>query len=97
MNIPDINSTTIVARNESRFLANALGDEIVMMDMDSGDYLGVNSVGSEIWNLLTEPLRVDALVEKLQVIYDVDTTQCEAEVKAFVNKMLEQNMVTVSA
>ena len=93
MAIPEINSATVVQRNEGKFLANALGDEIVMMDIDSGDYLGINPVGADIWNLLTEPLSVDALIERLQGIYNVDAEQCTTEVKAFLSKMLEQDML----
>lgn len=86
---------TVIQRNDSKFLASALGDEIVMMDMDSGDYLGINSIGSDIWNLLENPLTVHDLITKIMGIYDVTEAQCTAEVTTFLFKMQEQDMLII--
>ncbi|MDR3697518.1 PqqD family protein [Mucilaginibacter sp.] len=88
---------TIIQRNESKFLANSLGDEIVMMNMDSGDYLGINSVGSDIWNLLGEPITIALLIKNITAIYDVSEEQCIGEVNIFLTKMIEHDMLIVQA
>jgi len=93
--IPALNINSVLQRNESKFLANALGDEVVMMDMDSGDYLGINSVGADIWNLLAQPLTLAELINKTMAIYDVDEEQCAGEVNNFLSKMLEHEMLIV--
>ena len=87
---------SLIQRNETKFLASALGEEIVMMNTDNGDYIGVNNVGSDIWNLLTEPMRVDQLLEKLIDIYDVTPEDGKKEVDEFVARMLKQEMIIVS-
>lgn len=98
MPIPvQISADTIISRNESKFLSNSLGDEIVMMNLDSGDYWGINSVGSDIWNLLEQPIAVSDLVKKIRTIYDVDEDQCLAEVNLFLTKMMERDMLVVQA
>lgn len=93
--IKQLNPDTIIQRNEGKFLANALGDEIVMMNMDSGDYLGINSVGSDIWNLISEPITIDELIKKITAIYEVTEEQCNIEVNSFLAKMLEHDMLIV--
>ncbi|MEO8884662.1 MAG: PqqD family protein [Mucilaginibacter sp.] len=88
--------TSLIQRNENKFLASALGEEIVMMNTDNGDYIGVNSVGSDIWNLLAEPMRIDELLAKIDEIYDVDAAQLKTELDEFVQRMLKLDMITVT-
>ena len=52
-------------RNEGNFLISQLGSELVLMDTKSGDYLGVNVVGTQIWNLLVDSKSVTDLVTEL--------------------------------
>lgn len=92
----EITETSLIQRNETKFLASALGEEIVMMNTDNGDYIGVNSVGSDIWNLLTEPTRVDELVTKVGELYDADEAQLKTEINEFVQRMLKQDMIVVT-
>ena len=92
----ELADNSLIQRNETKFLASALGEEIVMMNTDNGDYIGVNNVGSDIWNLLTEPMRVDQLLEKVIDIYDVSPEDGKVEVDAFVARMLKQEMIIVS-
>ena len=92
----ELAENSLIQRNETKFLASALGEEIVMMNTDNGDYIGVNNVGSEIWNMLTEPLRIDQLIEKLTENYDVTAEDAKTEVDEFVARMLKQEMIIVS-
>ena len=95
--IPVFNADTVIQRNESRFLASQLGAEIVMMDMDSGDYLGINSVASDMWAMLEAPIKVETLIKNMVELYDVSEEVCKAEVDAFLPKMFAQNMLIVQA
>jgi DNA-directed RNA polymerase delta subunit len=86
---------TIIQRNENNFLANSLGEETVMMDINNGDYLGINSVGTDIWNLLNEPISVQDLIKKLLELYDVSEEECATEINSFLSRMNQQNMLIV--
>jgi hypothetical protein len=92
-----LNPDTVIQRNESKFLANSLGDEIVMMNMDSGDYLGINNIGSDIWNLLAEPVSIAQLVKNIISVYDVSEEQCNEEIKSFLAKMQGHDMLIIQA
>ena len=87
---------SLIQRNETKFLASALGEEIVMMNTDNGDYIGVNNVGSDIWNMLTEPMLVEQLIEKVLDEYEVSPEEAKTEIDTFVQRMLKQEMITVS-
>lgn len=88
-------NSTIVQRNETGFLASNLGDETVMMNLDNGDYLGLNKVASDIWNLLKEPISVEKLYSQIINLYDVTEEQCKVEVNDFLKKISEQNMLVI--
>ncbi|MES2377134.1 MAG: PqqD family protein [Bacteroidota bacterium] len=92
----EITETSVIQRNEAKFLASALGEEIVMMNTDNGDYIGINSVGSDIWNLLTEPMRIDQLIAEVGAMYDVDAEELKTEINTFLQRMLKQDMIVVN-
>ena len=84
--------TTTVKRNETKFLANALGEEMVMMNMENGDFISMNRVGADIWNLSQTPVSVAELVQKLLNLYDISEEQCLNEVIEFLQASTTQHM-----
>lgn len=90
----DIRLSTIIKRNEAKFLANKLGDEMVMMNMENGDFITMNNVGADIWELTNEPISVSDLINKLLNLYNTTGPQCEAETIDFLNHASEQKIFT---
>jgi hypothetical protein len=88
-------SSTIIQRNESGFLASNLGNETVMMNLDNGDYLGLNSVASDIWKILKEPIALENLYAQIIHMYDVTEDQCKLAVNNFLMKLSEQKMLVI--
>jgi hypothetical protein len=86
---------TFVLRNEQKFLISHIGDEVVMMDIDKGVYIGINSVGSSIWNMLEQELPVKEIVFSLTDKYDISAEQCEKETLTYLHQMLEQDMLMI--
>jgi hypothetical protein len=74
-------------------IQSQIGDEIVMLDVDSGFYFGLNSVGSIIWTYLKEPVSHLELIEKLLEQFEIDRDTCEKETEAFLLQLLEKNIV----
>jgi hypothetical protein len=74
-------------------IQSRIGEEVVMLDVESGFYFGLNSVGSIIWSYLSEPVSFDDLLTKLMNQFDVDKETCEADTRAFFNQLLEKNII----
>lgn len=91
-----INASTLLIRNEEKFLASSLGEEAVMMNVENGNFIGVNSVGAEIWHLLKEPIQVDDLVKHLTTRYNIDEMQCSIETIAYLNKMMDEELLSLA-
>lgn len=70
----------VIQRNDSRFVATELGDELVIMDVDNGCYIRLNKTARVIWEQLKEPTKADQLVDILLTKYKVEGEQCKAEV-----------------
>ena len=72
-----------------------LDDEMIIMDMNSGKYFGLNETGARIWSLLNENQKIKDIIEKLSDEYDITKEQCEKEVKKFISTLLEKGLIDV--
>jgi hypothetical protein len=45
-----------LVRRKGDWLSAMVGDELVMMSAERGNYLGLTPVGARIWELIEEPL-----------------------------------------
>ena len=70
-----------------------IGEEVVMLDMESGSYFGLNAVASAIWEKLEHAVDFKELVESLLTQFDVDQTECEADTKELLEQMLANNII----
>jgi len=87
--------TTVIQRNDTQFLANKLGEEMVMMNMESGEFITMNNVGTDIWSLSEQPVSVSGLIQKLQQLYDITEDQCMKETIQFLEMSAGQNIFTI--
>jgi hypothetical protein len=83
-------------RNEGNFLISQLGQELVLMDTKTGDYLGINAVGTHIWDLLAGSKSVQELVTDLISRFEVTEAQCQAEVEKFLSDLEKRKMVSLA-
>jgi len=72
-----------------------VGDEVVMMGMESGKYVGLNNVGSVIWQLIEKPIQVTEIVTDLLRTYAIAKEKCEQQVLQFLEKIKEQDMLII--
>jgi len=92
-----LSDNTVLVRNDAQFLVSALGEETVMMNVENGDYLGINPVGTAIWHLLEQPATPQQIIAALIKQYDVTQEQCTQEVTAFLAQMIANGVVTPHA
>ncbi len=90
-----ITPETVIRRSDS-ILASNLENEVVMMDVESGSYYGLEEPASRIWDLLAEPKSVSDLVVALQSEYDITPEQCQHEVISFVEELKKRKVVDFS-
>lgn len=88
---------SVISRNESNFLANPVGEEIIILNMETGDYLGLNAVGASIWQQLQESRTVQQLINTLMTEYEIDPKTCSDETFSYLDKLAQLGLLNIDA
>ena len=91
----NIEITNVYMRNGDQVTAK-VDDEVVMMSMQQGEYYGLDSIGSRIWELFAKPNSVENIIETLMQEYDVDRKTCEKDVQEFIQKLVDKGLLKIS-
>ncbi|MGZ8158157.1 MAG: lasso peptide biosynthesis PqqD family chaperone [Methylobacter sp.] len=86
---------TQIFQNPELVAANMDGD-LVMMSIERGEYFGIGGVGPRIWELLAEPNTIGQLVDAICAEYDINETTCQADIIAFVEQLLTNELVCLA-
>ena len=74
-------------------IVSDMDGEKVMLSIQSGKYYNLGELGGEIWELMKEPISIETIVATLLARYDVEQTECEEQVAAFLNQLLEEGLI----
>ena len=85
---------TYIKRNNEVF-ASQIDDEVVMMNIQSGKYYGMDTIGSRIWELINEKIQVQQVIDQLIEEYDVSAEQCQNDVLEFLDELNQNKLVEV--
>ncbi len=85
----------MMVRKQGDWLAAKVGEELVMMSAEKGNYIGLSEVGARIWELLEAPRDVDAVCAQLQKEYDVAPATCRAEVESFLSELVKHGAIAL--
>lgn len=77
-------------------LYSEVGSEAVILDLESGVYYGLNETGVRIWEWLQEPKAFAELHELMMNEYEVDSQQCESDLKKILAGMTEAGILELS-
>jgi hypothetical protein len=72
-----------------------LGEEVVILDLASGIYYGLNGVAARIWNLLQEPRTVGEIRDALLEDFDVERERCELDLMALLQQLESHELIQV--
>lgn len=85
---------TVVVRND-QIPSTVLDGEVGLMSIDTGKYYALNTVGSDIWNILENAVSIDKLISVLTTEYDIDNETCVTQVMPFVNKLISEGIILI--
>ena len=90
--LPD---TSIVEAGEE-VVSCAFGDGMALLDLRSGEYFSLNSVGAFIWSCLGKPTNVIEIRRALLDHYDAAEARCAADLEAWLGKMAQAKLIKTS-
>ncbi len=65
------------------------------MNIDNEMYYSLNSVGSQIWQLLSDRLDLETAIEQLLRRFDIDEATLRQDVTQLVDELVAQGLLTV--
>ncbi len=88
-----VNSIVVVTKDQ---VSADLSGEAAILNLKSGMYFGLNTVGASIWKLIQEPRSVNEINDALVQEYDVDPDQCEKDLLALLEELLSKELIEVT-
>jgi hypothetical protein len=90
---PPPHSRATVVCATSNQVSSRVGDEIVILDLDSCLYYSLDPVGARIFELLERPTPLDAVLDTVVAEFDVDARTARADLLALVDTLVAQKLV----
>jgi len=75
--------------------AQEVDGEMVLLDMNSENYFGLDAVGTDIWQTMQEKETLQNVLEALLEQYDVEEEVLKNDLLAFVQRLKESGLIGV--
>jgi len=75
--------------------AQEVDGEMVLLDMESENYFGLDEVGTSIWQAMQDKETLKEVLEALLEQYEVEAEVLERDLSDFVDKLVESGLVKV--
>jgi hypothetical protein len=82
------------ARTAPEVMIQEVGGESVLLDLKTERYLGLNEVGTRMWQVLLESDSIQAAYETLLTEYDVTPQQLEEDLRELLGRLLDNALIT---
>jgi hypothetical protein len=76
-------------------LCTNLGEEVVILNIASGVYHGLDGVGARAWQLMQEEKTVNEICEVITSEYEVEAAQCQSDLIALIEELVNAGLVKV--
>ena len=76
--------------------AQEVDGEMVLLDMESENYFGLDEVGTSIWETMQEEADLDKVFSTLLAQYEVPEDVLKSDLVNFVKKLEESGLITVA-
>ncbi|MFD2200567.1 PqqD family protein [Shivajiella indica] len=79
--------------NEDKVLFTELGEEGVIFDLESSDYLNLNETYCTVFKLLQESKGIHEIIQILTETYEVDIDVCQKDVEDVIKELLDKKFI----
>ena len=82
-------TTESLLRLRDDLIWRQIGDEVMVLDISTSEYLSVNTSGAVLWRLLAEGCRPEDLQRALVAHFDIDQETAEQDTRRFLESLEE--------
>ena len=72
-----------------------LSGEAAILNLKSGVYFGLNTVGASIWKLIQEPRTIKEIRDALVEEYDVEPKRCEQDILELLKELSIHELIQI--
>lgn len=83
-----------IVRPSPDVVAQGVGDETVLVHLQTNKIFTLNATGARFWELLTTGLSPDEIVERMLAEFDVEEPALRAEIESLVSALAREDLVT---
>ncbi|MBX3279807.1 MAG: PqqD family protein [Acidobacteria bacterium] len=76
-----------------RVVHQRLGDEMVLLNLETGYYFGLNPTGARLWELISEGRGLEDAGPVLMAEYDVDESVLSVDLENLVGELLSRGLI----
>jgi len=91
----EINDKSLFSKNEEDYLCTEVDGEMVIMNAQSGQYFGLNSVSTDIWKAIADKTSFSQIIDALIKEYNVEREKCISETSLLLAKMCQLKMLNL--
>jgi hypothetical protein len=85
-------STVVVTKDQ---VSCDLSGEAAILNLKSGVYFGLNTVGASIWKLIQEPKTVKEIRDSILEEYDVESGRCEQDILEILQELSTNGLIEI--
>ena len=89
-----ITDNSLIKRSSSLHPVEVNG-KLSVLNVKTGKYIVLNSVGTLIWNYSAEAISVREIVSRLINEFEVSADECKNSVLSYVNELKKEHMIEV--
>ncbi len=89
-----IETTARVVR-QAGLMTTSVDDDLIILNMKTSNYIALDEIGRRIWDLIEMPALVCDVCAQLSTEFNAPGAQIEADVIAFLDEMLTEELVHV--
>jgi len=76
-------------------MTRTVGEEVVILDLASGTYFGLDPVGARVWELMTDGLTLGEICTQMLEEYEVSRDDLERDVLSLATELRDQHLIEV--
>jgi hypothetical protein len=82
--------------NDDRILFSPLGEEAVVFDKESNEYITLNETMFKIFQGIGNGQSTEAIQENLLKEYEIDAENCQKAIERSINSLLEKGFIVAA-
>ena len=83
-------------KRKSQVLAKKASEDMVLLDIDSGEYYALNSVGSRVWELCDGTRSVSEVISAIAIEFEAPLETVRTDVIDLLSELAEEHLVLES-